>query len=118
MTTTTPQVAETPADAPDETALPSTASGLTTRLAILDRLVEHGEGRIDKAITDDGADLLTRANERLGLSGEHTVVALAGGTGSGKSSLFNALCGLELSPTGLRRLMTSSAHACVWGLDG
>ena len=34
-----------------------------------------------------------RAGERLRLSGEHTVVALAGSTGSGKSSLFNALAG-------------------------
>ena len=36
--------------------------------------------------------------ERLRLSGEHTVVALAGATGSGKSSLFNALSGADLSP--------------------
>ena len=33
----------------------------------------------------------SRAGERLRLSGEHTVVALAGSTGSGKSSLFNVL---------------------------
>ena len=31
------------------------------------------------------------AGERLRLSSSHTVVALAGGTGSGKSSLFNKI---------------------------
>jgi GTP-binding protein EngB required for normal cell division len=46
------------------------------------------------------------------------VVALAGGTGSGKSSLFNALCGLQLSQTGVTRPTTSKAHACVWGHEG
>lgn len=92
--------------------------GLTDRLDGLDRLVQAGAGRLDQPALDDAAALLDRAGQRLRLSGEHTVVTLAGGTGSGKSSLFNAICGLELSPTGMRRPMTSQAHACVWGLDG
>src|SRR4029450_13359239 len=46
---------------------------------------------------------------------DHTVVALAGSTGSGKSSLFNALARLKLSPVGVRRPTTGVAHACVWG---
>nr|BFE66804.1 50S ribosome-binding GTPase [Actinoplanes digitatis] len=36
-------------------------------------------------------------------------------TGSGKSSLFNALARLKLSPVGVRRPTTGVAHACVWG---
>jgi GTP-binding protein EngB required for normal cell division len=91
---------------------------LTDRLNGLDRLVQAGTGRLDQPLLDDAGALLDRAGQRLRLSGEHTVVTLAGGTGSGKSSLFNAICGLELSPTGMRRPMTSKAHACVWGLDG
>lgn len=102
-----------PADAPS-----AGPPGLTDRLAGLDRLVHAGVGRLDQPVLDDAAALLDRAGQRLRLSGEHTVVTLAGGTGSGKSSLFNAICGLELSPTGMRRPMTSQAHACVWGLDG
>jgi len=115
MTATTPPVSslEEPEFEPR-----SAAAGLSARLDALDRLVALGEGRIDRTLMADASALLSRAGERLRLSGEHTVVALAGGTGSGKSSLFNAVCGLELSPTGMRRPMTSSAHACVWGLDG
>ncbi|MBC6458704.1 GTPase family protein [Actinomadura sp. HBU206391] len=91
---------------------------LSARFEALEQLVELGAGRLDPALLDETEALLGRAGQRLRLSGEHTVVTLAGGTGSGKSSLFNAVCGLELSPTGVRRPMTSQAHACVWGLDG
>jgi hypothetical protein len=45
-------------------------------------------------------------------------VAIAGATGSGKSSTFNALTGLELSAVGVRRPTTSWATACVWGSEG
>ena len=49
--------------------------------------------------------------------GDHTVVALAGATGSGKSSLFNALARMELSPVSDLRPTTDAAHACVWGAE-
>ncbi|GAB3499090.1 GTPase [Nocardiopsis coralliicola] len=61
---------------------------------------------------------LNHAGARLRLSADHTVVALAGGTGSGKSSLFNAVSGLEFSRVGITRPTTSHAHACVWGNEG
>jgi len=67
----------------------------------------------------DGADaVLKRAGERLRLSSSHTVIALAGGTGSGKSTLFNALSGATFSPPGVTRPTTRHAHACVWGIQG
>ncbi|WP_242905366.1 GTPase family protein [Actinomadura terrae] len=100
-----------PPPPPEPTPLPERLDGL-------DRLLQAGTGRLDQPLLDDAGALLDRAGQRLRLSGDHTVVTLAGGTGSGKSSLFNAICGLELSPTGIRRPMTSQAHACVWGLDG
>jgi GTP-binding protein EngB required for normal cell division len=99
-------------------AAPTGPPALVDRLGALERLVQTGFGRLDQPVLDDAGALLDRAGQRLRLSGEHTVVTLAGGTGSGKSSLFNAICGLELSPTGMRRPMTSQAHSCVWGLDG
>ncbi|GAA0388015.1 50S ribosome-binding GTPase [Microbispora corallina] len=92
--------------------------GLGSRLAALSRIVELGPGRVEPALLTEAAQLLLRAGDRLKLSPEHTVVALAGGTGSGKSSLFNAVSGLELSPIGVRRPTTARTHACVWGLDG
>ena len=39
---------------------------------------------------------MRRAGDRLGLGLEATVVALAGPTGAGKSTLFNALAGADL----------------------
>ncbi len=45
-------------------------------------------------------------------------MALAGGTGSGKSTLFNALSGATFSPPGVTRPMTRHVHACVWGMQG
>ncbi|GAA2438797.1 hypothetical protein GCM10010191_62540 [Actinomadura vinacea] len=118
MTTSAiPANAPGPADTP---AIPATetAGGVAHRLDSLERVIQYGTGRLDKDLLDEAGSLLDRAGQRLRLSGDHTVVTLAGGTGSGKSSLFNAVCGLELSPTGMRRPMTSKAHACVWGLDG
>ncbi len=63
-------------------------------------------------------ELLARAGERLRMSAAHTVVTLAGGTGSGKSSLFNALAGANFSPIGVTRPVTRHPHACVWGMAG
>ncbi|WP_214109668.1 GTPase [Acrocarpospora catenulata] len=92
--------------------------GLGSRLAALARVVDLGQGRVDPELLDESTQLLLRAGNRLKLSPDHTVVALAGGTGSGKSSLFNSVSGLELSPTGVRRPTTARTHACVWGLEG
>jgi GTP-binding protein EngB required for normal cell division len=79
---------------------------------------EHDGGGFSKPLLDDAEAVLKRAGERLRLSGNHTVVALAGGTGSGKSTLFNALSGATFSPPGVTRPMTRHAHACVWGMQG
>ncbi len=71
-----------------------------------------------QALLDDADAVIKRAGERLRLSGNHTVVALAGGTGSGKSTLFNALSGATFSPPGVTRPTTRHVHACVWGMQG
>lgn len=91
---------------------------LIERLDALSTLTELGQGDLPEKVLGQAGQLLDHAGARLRLSGDHTVVALAGGTGSGKSSLFNALCGLELSQTGVTRPTTSKAHACVWGHEG
>ena len=51
------------------------------------------------------------------MAGGHTVVALAGATGSGKSSLFNQLIGTEIATIGARRPTTSTPTAAVWGSE-
>src|SRR5580698_1846200 len=78
---------------------------------------DDGSG-FSKPLLDDAEAVLKRAGERLRLSSNHTVVALAGGTGSGKSTLFNALSGATFSPPGVTRPMTRHVHACVWGMQG
>jgi energy-coupling factor transporter ATP-binding protein EcfA2 len=75
-------------------------------------------GGFSGQLLDDAEAVLKRAGERLRLSSNHTVVALAGGTGSGKSTLFNALSGATFSPPGVTRPMTRHVHACVWGMQG
>ncbi len=97
--------------------------GLSERLLALARMVEIGTARsgrdaFSKDALADAEDVLARAGDRMRLSARHTVVALAGGTGSGKSSLFNRLAGAELSAVGVTRPVTSQAHACVWDEQG
>ncbi len=58
---------------------------------------------------------LAQVTERLALGVDYTVVALVGGTGSGKSSLFNALSSLQFADVGVIRPTTSQAAACIWG---
>jgi GTP-binding protein EngB required for normal cell division len=88
------------------------------RVKGLDAAVSAARGRLDDALLDPAAEVVTRASERLRLSADHTVVALGGATGSGKSSTFNALVGLELASVGVRRPTTSWATACTWGTNG
>ena len=66
----------------------------------------------------EARELLERVDQRMKLGEEHTVVAFAGSTGSGKSSLFNAVAGLEIARVGVRRPTTSKPTACVWGAGG
>ena len=88
------------------------------RIEGLDDANRAARGRLDDALVDESAEVVERAAGRLRLSATHTVVAIAGATGSGKSSTFNALTGLELSAVGVRRPTTSWATACVWGREG
>lgn len=93
-------------------------SDIGARVKGLDDAVEAARGRLDDPLLERADDVVTRAAERLRLSADHTVVALGGATGSGKSSTFNALVGLELASVGVRRPTTSWATACTWGANG
>ncbi|HZJ04695.1 MAG TPA: GTPase [Nocardioidaceae bacterium] len=93
-------------------------SDVAARLDGLQQAVEASRGRLDDHLVDSATEVIERAGARLRLSADHTVVALAGATGSGKSSTFNALTGLDLSAVGVRRPTTSWTMACAWGADG
>jgi len=98
-------------------------SRLPARLASLQELTKIGSGRtgsegFSQPLLTEAETLLRRSGERMRMSASHTVVALAGGTGSGKSSLFNALAGANFSPAGVTRPTTKHSHACVWGMEG
>jgi GTP-binding protein EngB required for normal cell division len=98
-------------------------SRLPARLASLQELTKIGSGRtgsegFGEDLLTEAEALLRRSGERMRMSASHTVVALAGGTGSGKSTLFNALAGANFSPAGVTRPTTKHSHACVWGMEG
>jgi GTP-binding protein EngB required for normal cell division len=98
-------------------------SRLPARLASLTQLTRIAAARtgsegFSQELLTDSETLLRRSGERMRMSATHTVVALAGGTGSGKSSLFNALAGATFSPPGVMRPTTRHLHACVWGMEG
>ncbi|HEY3681752.1 MAG TPA: GTPase [Streptosporangiaceae bacterium] len=106
-------------DTPEPRAHPDPAADrLRNRFEALRAITRLGAGYVDDDLMRDGRALLERYDARMRLSGEHTVVALIGGTGSGKSSLFNAIAGAELSAVGVTRPLTAAPHACVWGLQG
>jgi GTP-binding protein EngB required for normal cell division len=85
------------------------------RIRALEEAATLCEGRVDAEPVEAAHRLVRQADRRLAFSGAATVVALAGATGSGKSSLFNALTGTSVAVVGIRRPTTSTALAAVWG---
>lgn len=91
---------------------------LESRVRALESAVAAADGRLDPALIEHARHVVERARERSALSGEHTVVAVAGSTGSGKSSLVNALAGTDVAIPGTRRPTTSHPRAAIWGGGG
>src|ERR1700675_273763 len=84
---------------------------LSGRLTALARVIQIGAARsgpegFGQPLLTEAEQLVARAGERLRLSPNHTVAVLAGGTGSGKSSLFNQLAGADFSAVGVTRPYT------------
>jgi len=91
---------------------------LRSRLDALRELVGLSRTRLDSHTLAEAGRVLDEAAARRRLSGQHTVVAIAGATGSGKSQLFNALAGVAISETGVRRPTTAAPIACTWSDGG
>ena len=93
---------------------------MTTVIEQLDTLAEvlgQVQGRIPADVEAATRNLLAHASRRLA-AGPQTTVALAGATGSGKSSLFNALSGTRLAEQGARRPTTSQTLAVSFSATG
>lgn len=105
--------AEDDAEPQVEAYVPS-GGPLPPRLDALRELVGLSRARLDRDTLAEAGRVLDEAAARQRLSSRHTVIAVAGATGSGKSTLFNALAGATISDTGLRRPTTSQPIACSW----
>ena len=91
------------------------AAELGTRTTELSMALVSGADELDPSGVEVARRVVDKAVERSGIAGDHTVVALAGATGSGKSSLFNALVGADVATIGARRPTTSRPTAGLWG---
>ncbi|WP_413449922.1 GTPase [Georgenia phoenicis] len=96
----------------------SRAPELEARIAALGTAVELGDGVLPAARLTPARELLERAGTRTALAPGVTVAALLGATGSGKSSLFNALVGEPLAAVHARRPTTTQPQAAVWEAPG
>ena len=97
---------------------PSAFPDVTGKVEAIERAIAVGGSRLDPSAVSYGRAMIERTGDRLRVGAEFTIVSLVGATGSGKSTLFNALTGMDLAETGVRRPMTSLPMACVWGQDG
>ncbi|HWM36858.1 MAG TPA: GTPase, partial [Streptomyces sp.] len=94
------------------------AGSLGRRVVALHRLLDLSRSRIPGSVLAEGQRVLDSAGARKQLPRAYTTVAIAGATGSGKSSLFNALAGTRLSQAGMRRPTTATPVACSWEVPG
>ena len=91
------------------------SAALPERLDALRNAIALAESRLDADTVQLGRFVADKADARLIHGTEHTVAALAGATGSGKSSIFNALCAEQISVTSVQRPTTGEGHAAVFG---
>lgn len=102
----------------DPTDLPAgPVSLLSARAAALASALDSGAGCLPAGGVDRARTVLAKTVVRTSIAGGRTVVALAGATGSGKSSLFNDLVGTDVATVGVRRPTTATPTAAVWGTE-
>ena len=87
-------------------------------VASLKEAISYGEGRVPETVLLDAAETLERLSQRRELSTEHTVIGFFGATGSGKSTLFNAIAGQNIALSAPTRPTTSTVQAAIWEAEG
>lgn len=96
-------------------AAPESGSELSARAAAVEEALRTGGDRLPPQLVSRAREVLAKVSARTSIAGSRTVAVLAGATGSGKSSLFNALVAEPVSRIGARRPTTSVATAAIWG---
>jgi len=86
---------------------------LQRRLTAARDLARIADGRLPEDLHERLDEVVARSSRRLAVAGDHTVAVLAGPTGVGKSSLFNAILDVDLAEAGVRRPTTSRPTAAV-----
>lgn len=86
-------------------------SDLGRLIDLLDSAVSQAVRAVGHAPLSEAVDLASGARRRVGYLGQSVVVALAGGTGSGKSSLLNAIAGATVAEVAAIRPTTSEPLA-------
>lgn len=100
-------------------ATPAVATSPFARsVASLKDAISYGEGRVPETVLLDAAETLERLSQRRELSTEHTVIGFFGATGSGKSTLFNAIAGQNIALSAPTRPTTSTVQAAIWDAEG
>lgn len=89
-------------------------SDLQSRLGRLAAVGELARGRLAPELVERVDGVQERAAQRLGHGTAHTVVALCGATGSGKSSVFNALVSQAVAAVAVTRPTTAATEAAVF----
>ena len=92
-----------------------TPDDLAARAAALESALLAGGDQLEPTAARAAQDVLGKVAIRTSIAGDRTVVALAGATGSGKSSVFNAMVGEPVAAVGARRPTTSTPTAALWG---
>ncbi|MGP9650340.1 GTPase [Glutamicibacter sp. AOP38-B1-38] len=93
-------------------------SGLSEQIEAVVSAMQIAEPYLEPEVVDHAAVVIERAEARRQLSADHVVFGLFGATGSGKSSLFNALVGSDIAQTGVIRPTTTKTVAAIWQPQG
>jgi GTP-binding protein EngB required for normal cell division len=82
-------------------------------LDAIDLVIARADGVVPKEILENAEQLAGEIRERRGFLGETLVLAIAGGTGTGKSSLVNALAGEVITSVSVLRPHTDEPFAVI-----
>ena len=118
MTTPENKLENTERDTKRGTAPGVATSPFARSVASLKEAIGYGEGRVPETVLLDAAETLERLSQRRELSTEHTVIGFFGATGSGKSTLFNAIAGQNIALSAPTRPTTSTVQAAIWEAEG